>query len=135
MNSTSLLQCFYSSGTCCTCTYFQSRRQAPTFAGCYASMWCDFCENTRSIKFHLKDFGQFSTNTFRGTGASLVPVTQSAQLTWCQSKDVISVDDQRHITLTVVLLHALGMFHEDAEQRVTSGLYHGVCHRDIPHIH
>ncbi|KIK68924.1 hypothetical protein GYMLUDRAFT_34933 [Collybiopsis luxurians FD-317 M1] len=42
------------------------------------------------------------------------------------SKDQPSVEDQLHIIVTVVLLHTLGMFHEDPEERATSILYHGM---------
>ncbi|KAJ3787291.1 hypothetical protein GGU10DRAFT_309370 [Lentinula aff. detonsa] len=41
------------------------------------------------------------------------------------SRDSLTVEDELNVILAVVLLHTLGMFHEDAEERATSGLYHG----------
>ncbi|KAJ3733771.1 hypothetical protein DFJ43DRAFT_994550 [Lentinula guzmanii] len=38
---------------------------------------------------------------------------------------VNTLEYELNVMLAVVLLHTLGMFHEDAEERATSGLYHG----------
>ncbi|KAJ4483676.1 hypothetical protein J3R30DRAFT_3283945 [Lentinula aciculospora] len=42
------------------------------------------------------------------------------------SKDSLTIEGQLDLILTVVLLHTLGLFHEEAEERATSGLYHGM---------
>ncbi|GAW05537.1 c6 transcription factor [Lentinula edodes] len=42
------------------------------------------------------------------------------------SRDLLTIEEQLNLILTVVLLHTLGMYHEDAEERAASSLYHGM---------